>query len=43
MREEQLGHHCVIDESGEEYLYPIDRFPPADLLTATRRPVLQVA
>jgi hypothetical protein len=40
---ERLGHLRVIDESGEDYLYPSERFVPADLPLSTRRAVLQVA
>ena len=40
---ERLGHLRVIDESGEDYLYPSDRFVPADLPLSTRRAVLQAA
>ena len=39
----RLGHLRVVDESGEDYLYPMERFLPADLPTATRRAVLKVA
>ena len=33
----------VIDESGEDYLYPGQRFVAAELPVATRRAVLQAA
>jgi len=33
----------VVDESGDDYLYPEDRFIEAELLQATRRAVMQVA
>lgn len=31
---ESLGQIRVIDESGEDYLYPIDRFLPVELSSA---------
>ena len=37
----RLGQIRVIDESGEDYLYPDKLFVPADLPQATRRAVLQ--
>ena len=40
---ERLGRLRVIDESGEDYLYPSERFVPADLPNSTRRAVLQAA
>jgi hypothetical protein len=40
---ERLGHLRVIDESGEDYLYPSERFVAADLPLSTRRAVLQAA
>jgi hypothetical protein len=42
-RAERLGHLRVVDESGEDYLYPRKRFVPADLPLSTRRAVLQAA
>jgi hypothetical protein len=42
-RAERLGHIRVIDESGEDYLYPADRFIAADLPLAARRAVLHAA
>ena len=33
----------IIDESGEDYLYPSQRFVAADLPVSTRRAVLQAA
>jgi hypothetical protein len=42
-RAERHGHLRIIDESGEDYLYPSERFVPADLPLATRRAVLQAA
>jgi len=43
LRAERLGRVRIIDESGEDYLYPADRFVPADLPLATRRAVLHAA
>jgi hypothetical protein len=40
---ERLGQLRVIDESGEDYLYPKRRFVAADLPLSTRRAVLEVA
>jgi len=37
------GQLRVIDESGEDYLYPRDFFVPVDLPQALRRRVLQAA
>jgi len=42
-RAERVGHIRIIDESGDDYLYPLDRFLPAELPLATRRAVLQTA
>jgi len=42
-RVQRLGQVRVIDESGEDYLYPEKMFVPADLPQSTRRAVLQVA
>jgi hypothetical protein len=42
-RAERLGHLRIVDESGDDYLYPLERFVPADLPLATRRAVLQAA
>jgi hypothetical protein len=42
-RAERLGQIRVIDESGEDYLYPETRFVLADLPQSTRRAVLQAA
>jgi hypothetical protein len=42
-RAEKLGQLRVIDESGEDYLYPQEAFIPAELNQAVRRAVLQVA
>jgi hypothetical protein len=38
---ERHGQLRIIDESGEDYLYPKERFVAADLPQATRRAVLQ--
>jgi hypothetical protein len=35
------GRVRVIDESGDDYLYPEERFVEADLPQATRRAVMQ--
>lgn len=40
---ESSGQLRIIDESGEDYLYPAARFVPADLPQATRRAVLELA
>jgi hypothetical protein len=40
---ERAGHLRVIDESGEDYLYPAQRFVAAELPVSTRRAVLHVA
>lgn len=40
---EQHGQLRIIDESGEDYLYPATRFIAADLPSATRRAVLELA
>jgi len=37
------GRIRVIDESGEDYLYPDERFVAADLPQSTRRAVMQAA
>jgi hypothetical protein len=37
-RAECLGQIRVVDESGEDYLYPEENFAPADLSQATRAP-----
>jgi len=37
------GKVRVIDESGDDYLYPEERFIEAELPQATRRAILQVA
>jgi hypothetical protein len=33
----------VVDKSGDDYLYPEERFIEAELLLATRRAVMQAA
>jgi hypothetical protein len=40
---ERLGHLRIIDESGDDYLYPRQRFVPVELPLSTRRAVLQAA
>jgi hypothetical protein len=42
-RAQRHGHLRIIDESGEDYLYPSERFVPAELPLSTRRAVLQAA
>jgi hypothetical protein len=42
-RAEKLGQLRVIDESGEDYLYPKESFVPAQLPQPVRRAVLQAA
>jgi hypothetical protein len=42
-RSERLGRVRIIDESGNDYLYPADRFISADLPLAVRRAVLRAA
>lgn len=37
------GQLRVVDESGEDYLYPADRFIEAELSRPVRRAVLQAA
>jgi hypothetical protein len=37
------GRIRVVDESGDDYLYPEDRFIEAELPQATRRAVMQAA
>ena len=39
----RAGYLRIIDESGEDYLYPGQRFVAADLPVSTRRAVLQAA
>lgn len=40
---ERTGYLRIIDESGEDYLYPSKRFVAADLPVSTRRAVLKAA
>ena len=40
---ERTGYLRIIDESGEDYLYPSQRFVAAELPVSTRRAVLQAA
>ena len=40
---ESTGYLRIIDESGEDYLYPTQRFVEADLPVSTRRAVLRAA
>jgi hypothetical protein len=42
-RAEKLGQVRVIDESGEDYLYPEESFVTAQLPQPVRRAVLQAA
>jgi hypothetical protein len=42
-RVEKSGHLRVIDESGEDYLYPKESFVTAELSQPVRRAVLQAA
>jgi len=42
-RVEKLGQLRVIDESGEDYLYPKDAFVRAELSQPVRRAVLHAA
>ena len=43
VKAERTGYLRIIDESGEDYLYPSQRFVAADLPVSTRRAVLQAA
>jgi len=42
-RADRIGQVRIIDESGESYLYPADRFIAAELPLAARRAVLTAA
>jgi hypothetical protein len=42
-KSERTGYLRIVDESGEDYLYPSQRFVAADLPVSTRRAVLQAA
>lgn len=43
VRAERLGHIRIIDESGEDYLYPQKLFVLADLPSSVRRAVLHAS
>ena len=43
VKAERNGYLRIIDESGEDYLYPSQRFVAAELPVSTRRAVLQAA
>jgi hypothetical protein len=43
VRAERSGRLRIIDESGEDYLYPVQRFVAAELPLAIRRAVLHAA
>jgi hypothetical protein len=43
VKAQKLGQLRVIDESGEDYLYPEEMFVEAELPQAVRRAVLQAA
>ncbi len=40
---ERTGYLRIVDESGQDYLYPSQRFIAAELPVSTRRAVLQAA
>jgi hypothetical protein len=40
---EKLGHIRVVDESGEDYLFPKDCFAPVEFPRALRRAILEAA
>jgi len=40
---EKLGQLRIVDESGEDYLYPASRFVPAHLPLSVRKAVLKAA
>ena len=42
-RAEKLGQLRIIDESGDDYLYPAKRFVAADLPQSIRKAVLHAA
>jgi hypothetical protein len=42
-RAERLGRLRIVDESGESYLFPADRFIAAELPLAARRAILAAA
>jgi len=43
VKAERAGYLRIVDESGEDYLYPVRRFIAADLPVSTRRAVLHAA
>jgi hypothetical protein len=43
VKAERTGYLRIIDESGEDYLYPARRFVAAELPVSTRRAVLHAA
>jgi hypothetical protein len=43
VKAERTGYLRIIDESGEGYLYPSERFVAAELPVSTRRAVLHAA
>ena len=43
VKAERTGYLRIIDESGEDYLYPAQRFVAAELPISTRRAVLHAA
>jgi len=43
VKAERTGYLRIIDESGEDYFYPRQRFVAADLPVSTRRAVLRAA
>ena len=43
VKAERSGYLRIIDESGEDYLYPAQRFVAAELPVSTRRAVLHAA
>ena len=43
VKAERTGYLRIIDESGEDYLYPAQRFVAAELPVSTRRAVLHAA
>jgi hypothetical protein len=40
---ERLGHIRVIDESGEDYLFPKECFAPVEFPRSLRRAIMQAA
>ncbi len=40
---ERLGHVRVVDESGEDYLFPKEYFAPVDFSRSLRRAIMQAA